>query len=76
MIKKAIETVNSIMTLAEHPEDYDVLKEALDEMLVFASEQEENGAAPDAAGAADVGVEAERAKRLPPFQPMRPEPLA
>ena len=54
LIKKAIETVNSIMTLAEHPDDYDVLKEALDEMLFFAIEQEGDGAASDAAGAAIV----------------------
>ena len=58
LIKKAIATVSSIMTLAEHPDDYDVLKEALDEMLVFANEQEENGARSDAAGAAGLGVEA------------------
>ena len=60
LIQKAIETVNSIMTLAEHPDDYDVLKEALDEMLVFASEQES-----DAVAAASVGGEAKRPEPLP-----------
>ena len=48
------------MTLAEHPDDYDVLKEALDERLVLASEQES-----DAAGAAIVGGEAKRPELLP-----------
>ena len=74
IIEKAIETVNSIMTLAEHPDDYDILKEALDEMLVFANEQEENGARPEPAGAAGVGVEAAEAAAPGAKRPRTVEP--